>query len=298
MKTLIMAGGYATRLMPLTENRAKPLLPVAGKPIIDYIIEKIPYNDIIVSTNEKFKRDFEAWKSKIDRNIDLFIEKTRKEEEKLGTVGAINYLIKKKKIDEDLLVIAGDNILEFSLNEFIKSYNNNPLIALYDMKNKEKVKRRYGVALVEGRKVVGFQEKPEKPRSTLVSVGCYIYPKDVLPFFTEFLKKTEKKKDAPGYFNEWLCKRKEMDCFIFHGDWYDIGDRESYIKANMDYHGKVYIGKNSEIVNSKIENSVILENSKIIDSSVRGCVIDRNSELQGVDIEDCIIGEGTKIRKC
>jgi len=293
-----MAGGYATRLMPLTEKRAKPLLPVVGKPIIDYIIEKIPYDGIIVSTNEKFRREFEIWESKVDKNIDLFIEKTRKEEEKLGTVGAINYLIKKKKIDEDLFVIAGDNIFEFDFNDFIKSYKDNPLIALYDIKDKNKVKGKYGIAILEKNKVRGFQEKPENPRSTLVSVGCYIYPKDILPLFSEFLKKTEKKKDAPGYFNEWLCKRKEMDCFIFHGPWYDIGDRESYIKANMDYSGKVYIGENSEIVNSKIENSVILENSKIIDSSVRGCVIDRNSELQGVDIEDCIIGEGTKIRKC
>lgn len=293
-----MAGGYATRLMPLTEKRAKPLLPVVGKPIIDYIIEKIPYDGIIVSTNEKFRREFEIWESKVDKNIDLFIEKTRKEEEKLGTVGAINYLIKKKKIDEDLFVIAGDNIFEFDFNDFIKSYKDNPLIALYDIKDKNKVKGKYGIAILEKNKVRRFQEKPENPRSTLVSVGCYIYPKDILPLFSEFLKKTEKKKDAPGYFNEWLCKRKEMDCFIFHGNWYDIGDRESYIKANMDYSGKVYIGENSEIVNSKIENSVILENSKIIDSSVRGCVIDRNSELQGVDIEDCIIGEGTKIRKC
>lgn len=298
MKTLIMAGGYATRLMPLTKNRAKPLLPVAGKPIIDYIIEKIPYDEIIVSTNEKFRKEFETWKSKIDKDIDLFIEKTRKEEEKLGAVGAINYLIKKKNIDEDLFVIAGDNIFEFNLNEFIKTYNNNPLIALYDMKDKEKVRKKYGVAIIEKNKVVRFQEKPEKPTSTLVSVGCYIYPKDVLPLFPEFLKKAEKKKDAPGYFNEWLCKRKEMDGFIFHGNWYDIGDRESYIKANMDYSGKVYVGENSEIVNSKIENSVILENSKIIDSYVKGCVIDRNSELRGVDIEDCIIEEGTKIRKC
>ena len=97
--------------------------------------------------------------------------------------------------------------------------------------------------------------------------------------------------------NDYAKERKWIVLF-FMGGWYDIGDRESYIKTNMNYHGKVYIGENSEIVNSKIENSVILENSKIIDSSVRGCVIDRNSELQGVDIEDCIIGEGTKIRKC
>jgi len=89
----------------------------------------------------------------------------------------------------------------------------------------------------------GISEKPRNPRSTLVSVGCYIYPRSVLSLFSKFLEKSERKKDAPGYFNEWLCKRKEMDCFIFHGNWYDIGDRESYIKANMDYHGKVYIGK-------------------------------------------------------
>jgi len=297
VKILIIAGGYATRLMPLTEKRAKSLLPVAGKPIINYIIEKIPYNEITISTNEKFRKEFEVWKSTMDKDIEIFIEKTRKEEEKLGAIAAIDYFVKKKKIDEDLWVIAGDNIFEFNLDEFIKSYKGNPLIALYDMKDRDKVRGKYGVAIVEKNRVIGFQEKPQNPESTLVSIGCYIYPRDILSLFSDFLKNNEKKKDAPGYFNERLCERKEINAVTFCGKWYDIGDRESYIKANMDYFGKVYMGENSVSINSKIENSVILENSKIIDSHIKGCIIDRDSEIEGATIENCIVREGTKIKK-
>ncbi len=299
MKTVIMAGGYATRLMPLTENKSKPLLPVAGKPIINYIIEKIPQDEIIVTTNEKFREEFEKWEATVDKKIDLVIEETKKEEEKLGTVGAINYLINKKNIDEDLLVIAGDNILEFDFSDFIATYDGStPLIALFDIEDKDMVRGKYGVVLLEGNNVTGFQEKPQKPKSTLVSVGCYIYPQDVLPLFSEFLQEADASQDAPGYFNQWLNEKKPMDGFIFHGDWFDIGDRKSYIEANMNYSTKEdYIARDAEIVNSTVKNSVILENTKIIDSSVVDCVIDKNSYLEGIELEKCIVGEGTKIRK-
>ncbi|MEA1992899.1 MAG: sugar phosphate nucleotidyltransferase [Euryarchaeota archaeon] len=296
MKTVIMAGGYATRLLPLTERRAKPLLPVAGKPIIDYILERIPSDDIVISTNKRFRENFAEWRSKKEKNIDILIEETRKEEEKLGTIGAIAYLIKKRNIDEDLMIVAGDNLFSFELAPFIEAYTGIPLIGLYDMKDKKKIREKYGVALIKGNRVRGFQEKPQNPKSTLVSIGCYIYPKNILPLFSEFLRGHGRKKDAPGYFNEWLCKKREMRGHILHGDWYDIGDRASYIRANMAYAGGTYKGENVRAVNSTIANSVILENTEIKDSVLRGCIVDRDVVLEGIRLENCIVGEGTRIR--
>jgi glucose-1-phosphate thymidylyltransferase len=295
MKTVIMAGGYATRLLPLTETRSKPLLPVAGKPIINYMIEKIPQNEIIVTTNEKFRAAFEQWQRTVDKDIDLVIEQTEKEEEKLGTIGAIAHVISERAIDEDLFIIGGDNILELDFHAFLASSRGTPLIALYDVGDKEKVKEKYGVVLLDGTTVTGFQEKPKIPKSTLVSVACYLYPRDVLPLFSRFLNEADASQDAPGYFNEWLSRRREMHGFVFHGNWYDIGDRKSYIEAHMNYSTEK--STNAEIVNSTVEDSVILENTRIINSSIRGCVIDRNSLLEGVTLENCIVGEGTKIRK-
>lgn len=312
MKTVVMAGGFATRLLPLTENRPKPLLPVAGKPIINYLLEKIPDKDVLVSTNEKFKPHFESWKSTVDKPIDLVVEKATREEEKPGTIGALAYVIKKKTIKEDLLVIAGDNLFEIDFADFIQLFEGNTVVGLHDILDKSTVKGKYGVAIVKKSKdnlyktekrtprkykILKFQEKPQQPQSTLVSMGLYIFPKDVLPLFSQFLKMSEKGKGAPGYFIQWLCTQKEVEGVILPGKWYDIGDRASYIKANMDYYGKVYIGEKCEVVNSKIENSVVIGNSKIKNACIKDCIIDENTEIKGVEIKKCIIGEGTKIKQ-
>ncbi len=294
MKVVIMAGGFAVRLLPLTENRPKSLLPVAGKPIIDHIMEGIPHtipqDRVIVSTNEKFRKAFEDWKSETGKNVELFVEKSRREEEKLGAIAAINYIIKEKKIKEDLFVIAGDNIFDFDLDTFLRFYegNRNTLCGLYDMKDPEKIKGKYGVVSLEDNRITQFQEKCETPVSTLVSTGLYIYPRKIFPHFSKFLKTSEKGKDAPGYFNEWLCRKKVIYGFCFSGKWYDIGDRESYIQANMDYFGKAYVGRDCAIKSSTVERSVILGNSRIRNSCVKNCVID-SSELENVEIENCIL---------
>ena len=231
-------------------------------------------------------------------------------EEKLGTIGALAYLIGEKDIKEDLLVIAGDNLFEVDLSTVTKAYTGNTIVALYDILDRSAVKGKYGVAVVEKSKkpyksekshvkkckIVAFEEKPQQPLSTLVSTGVYIFPKDVLPLFSQFLAMGEG-KDAPGYFIQWLCTQKKVKGFVFSGKWYDIGDRASYIKANMDYYKKVYIGKSCTIVNSNIEDSVVLDKVKIKNACIRGCIIDENTEIEGIKIEKCIIGKGSKIKK-
>jgi glucose-1-phosphate thymidylyltransferase len=301
MKTIILAGGYATRLLPITQDRPKPLLPVAGKPIIDYILASgsLPGRPI-VSTNRRFVSQFEAWQANSGWDVDLVAEQTTSEEEKLGTVGAMAYLVEKLWIDEDILVIGGDNIFEFAIEDLLSTYKGHPLVALFDLRDLDQVRGRYGVAIVEDDRIVDFQEKPRQPKSTLASTACYIYPKQVLPLISEFYGKAGAGKDAPGYLNEWLLKRKGLpiDPFIFDTGWYDIGDRSSYIEANQHYSGSdTYTGKNVVIDSSTVKDSVILDNVTIKDCEIAGCVIDNGCFLEGVTLQNCLVKAGSIIRQ-
>jgi glucose-1-phosphate thymidylyltransferase len=300
MKTIILAGGYATRFYPITLNRPKPLLPVAGRPIIDYILESSVFSDPpIVSTNRRFAEQFVRWRTDSDKDVQLVIEETTDEEGKLGTVGALSFLIHRLNIDDDILVVGGDNIFDFPLEALLSSYRGNPLVALCDIKDMELVRGRYGVAIVQGGKIVDFQEKPQRPRSTLASTACYVYPPKTFPLIDEFLSVSEEGSDAPGYLNEWLLKEQGMriDPFVFEGGWYDIGDRSSYIVANQHYSGRDTVcGGNVIIERSTVRGSVLLDEVRIEDSSIVGCIIDRGCSLKGVDLNGCLVGEGSDIR--
>lgn len=301
MKTIILAGGYATRLFPITEDRPKPLLPVAGKPIIDYILASgsLPGRPI-VATNRRFVTQFKTWRAESGRNVELVVEETTREEEKLGTVGAMAFLINKLGIDEDIFVVGGDNIFEFAIEDLLAAYHGRPLVALFDLKDLERVRGRYGVAIVKDDRVVDFQEKPQQPKSTLASTACYIYPKQVLPLISQFHHEAEAGKDAPGYLNEWLLKEKRLpiDPFVFETGWYDIGDRVSYIEANQHYGNcDTYTGKNVAIGDSTVKDSVILDDVTIRNSEITGCVIDHGCALEGVALRDCLVKAGSIIRR-
>ena len=301
MKTIILADGYATRLLPITEDRPKPLLPVAGRPIIEYIFASgsLPGRPI-VSTNRRFVSQFEAWRANSGQDVDLVAEQTTREEEKLGTLGAMAYLISKLGIDEDILVVGGDNIFGFAIEDLLAMYRGRPLVALFDLKDLERVRGRYGVAIVEDDRIVDFQEKPQRPKSTLASTACYVYPKQVLPLISEFYEKAEAGKDAPGYFNEWLLKERDLqlDAFIFDTWWHDIGDRASYIEANQHVSNcDTYTGKNAVIKDSTVEGSVILDDVTIKDCRVAGCVVDHGSMLEGVTLQNCLVKTGSIIRQ-
>lgn len=301
MKTIILAGGYATRLLPITQDRPKPLLPVAGRPIIDYILASgsLPGRPI-VSTNRRFVSQFEAWRANSGWDVDLVAEQTTREEEKLGTVGAMAYLIEKLGIDGDILVIGGDNIFGFSIEELLDAYHGRPLVALFDLKDLERVRGRYGVAIVKNDRIVDFQEKPQQPKSTLASTACYVYPKQVLALISQFHDKAEAGKDAPGYFNEWLLKEKDLqiDAFVFDTAWHDIGDRASYIETNQHYSGSdTYTGRNVVIDDSTVKGSVILDNVTIKDCQIVGCVIDHGSVLEGVTLQNCLVKAGSVIKR-
>lgn len=299
MKCIIMAGGYAKRLWPLTKEIAKPLLPVAGKPIISYILDKLeqvsPIDIIYISTNRLFAKQFEEWKASVQtsKKIEIVVEETLSEEEKLGAIGALRFLIREKKIDDDLLVVAGDNLLGFEMADFANAFGDKPLVALSDIGDKSKASS-YGVAALEGKRITSFVEKPDEPQSSLVSTACYLYPKHVLQLFDAYFEQGQP-KDAPGHFLTWLHKLIEVEAFVFKGTWFDIGSREAYIRANLEHFDGSMLG--SEPDASEVERSYVGKGCTITNSRIRNCVILDNCTIEGCTLSDCVVSNGTELKK-
>jgi glucose-1-phosphate thymidylyltransferase len=243
MKSLILAAGYATRMYPLTLNRAKPLLTVAGRPAIEYIIERIEgideVNEILVVTNEKFFRQFQSWHNRFSgkKPIKILNDKSVSEKARLGAIGDIDFVIKEEKINDDLLVIAGDNLFELGLREFIdfaKHRIPSSSVGLYDVKDKEAVKKYSQVRLDANDKIISFKEKPQIPTSTLVAKCLYFFSKSEFGLICEYID-SGGQTDAPGHYISWLCQRVAVYGFTFCGKWYDIGDQQIYKRANEEF---------------------------------------------------------------
>lgn len=247
MKALILAAGYAVRLQPLTLNTPKPLLEVGGKKIIDRIIDKISglkgLDEISIVTNHRFYQNFIQWleSSSHKKKISLIDDGTLTNETRLGAIRDMELAIKKRSIDDDLLVIAGDNLFEVDMRlfmDFAVSKKDSASVALHDVGSLEAAKR-YGVVSIDKEgKVVEFEEKPPEPKSTLISTGIYYFPKAHVRDISRYLKTEGTKNDAPGYYIKWLSINSKVCGFSFSQKWYDIGDIESYRKADEEYTKK------------------------------------------------------------
>ena len=237
MKALILAAGYATRLFPLTKEFPKPLLEVKGKPIIDYIVNKLnpiaAIDEIYVVTNSKFIGFFNSWVKivKSPKKIILLDDQTKNNQDRLGAIGDINFAIAKKKIKDDLLVVGGDNLFSGYLKGFLNSARRNIQsvnIGLYRLKQKKDASR-YGVAKLDKyKKVISFKEKPRYPQSCLVAMCLYFIPKDCLRLIKEYMQGN--KIDATGGYIAWLKDRADVYGYTFSGSWFDIGDYK-YLNA-------------------------------------------------------------------
>jgi glucose-1-phosphate thymidylyltransferase len=223
MKCLILASGFGTRLYPLTEKKAKGLLPYRGKPVISHIIEKIPADiDIFVTVNRKFASQYTDWQKGLDRHIDLWVEPVDNEEQMLGAVGSLDYWIKGNNINDDLLVIAGDNYFSSDLSSFLSAFNSqNTLIAVYDIDNRDDA-RQFGVVKLEGTRVSELAEKPQNPQSSLVSTACYIFPSHIIPLLDRYCKNV--KRDNLGSFISFLVSEDDVRAYTLNGEWFDIGN--------------------------------------------------------------------------
>ena len=315
MKCIILAGGFATRLWPLTENKAKPLLHLKDKPLISHMVEKLPDDiEIIISTNATFEDAFKEWaKEYSDRKLEIFVEDSASDEFKKGALGATAFVIGEKKIDEDLMLLAGDNYFGFDMQAFIGKFDDNPLLAAYDIKDLNQASK-FGVVVQREGHVYEFQEKPDNPKSTLVSTGCYIFPKRNLSDIVDYA--AQHNDDLGGIFEYLLKKGEPIKVFRFDERWIDIGSFDAYLKANREligdhvikkgeineegdnkYIGSVYLGENVTIKNSILDNVVVLNNCHIDNCVIRNCVIDENCTLNNLDLEHKMIRQGSKIEK-
>jgi len=226
MKSLILASGFGTRLYPLTQHKAKALLEYKGQPVINHLIAKIPQDvDILVNVNRKFEADFRRWQRTLARPITLCVEPVSREEEALGAVGSIDYWVKAKNINEDLLVLAADNYFEFSLESFINTYDKkDTLVAVYDIGDKNKAVQ-FGVVQLKGSRIVSFVEKPAHPESSLVAIACYIFPTRIFPLLFQCCTEG---RDNLGNFISYLVEVDKVRAFTFKESWLDIGNLDAY----------------------------------------------------------------------
>jgi glucose-1-phosphate thymidylyltransferase len=242
MKVLILAAGYATRLYPLTLTQPKPLLPVAGKPMIDYVLDNIApiggIDRVYVVTNAKFAGHFQEWsdhyrahKSKLDFTI--INDGSTDDTNKLGAIGDINLVITKEKIDDDLIIVAGDNLFSESVEGFgaVCREKKAPVLAVFDVGSLEEIKKYNSITLDAQGKITFFEEKPKKPTSTLTGIALYYYPKSTLPLIRQYIAE-KNNPDQPGRLVEWLYRRTPVYTWRVPGIWFDIGSKDSLEEAN------------------------------------------------------------------
>ncbi len=315
MHAFILAGGFATRLWPLTEKRAKPLLPVAGVPLVEYLVRDIPENiPITISTNATFEKPFQEWAESMNRkNITILIEQTSSDDQKLGALGATAQWITNKKIDDNVLLLTGDNYCGFSFDAFLAAAKpNTTLIAVHDIGSTELAKA-FGTVIAEGVTVKAFEEKPAEPKTTLVNTGCSLLPASVLPLLVEHAK--DHPDNVGGIFEELLRKDHSIECFSFSEAWFDIGSFDAYIEATIALVGEriieedgvslekstctgsVVLGENTTVQDSTLHNTVVFEDCLIEDCILENCVVDRGCTLKGVDLTGKMLREGTNLER-
>lgn len=243
MQAIILAAGYATRLYPLTKNFPKPLLEIAGKPVINSIIEKLeelPIEKTYIITNSRYYPHFLAWQKQLKTklNLEILDDKTSTEEAKLGAIADLSFVIEKKKINDSLLIIAGDNLFDFSLlpmYDYFKKTNKN-LISLYATSTIEQLKKGGNVLLDSKNKITRFEEKPENPPPSSYRTGClYFFNQETTSMIKQYLQEGNN-PDQPGRFIQWLYTRKELHGFINKGKIIDIGTPETLEKARQEFN--------------------------------------------------------------
>jgi glucose-1-phosphate thymidylyltransferase len=248
MKVIILAAGYATRLYQLTLNQPKPLLPVAGKPMVDYVLANlVPISGIdriYVVTNATFAGHFEKWAANYrvhqpNLNVTIVNDLSTDDSNKRGAIGDIHYVLTSQNIDDDTIVVAGDNLFSENLSDFGRfcREKNAPVLAVYDVGDLEQIKKYNSITLDDTGRIVFFEEKPQKPTSTLTGIALYFYPKSTLPLIRQYVAEGNN-ADQPGRLIEWLHRRVSVYTWKVPGIWYDIGSKETLEEANRIFARK------------------------------------------------------------
>ena len=237
MKAVILAAGYATRLYPLTLDRPKHLLEVGGRPILDLLLDRLPVEEletVYVVTNSKFAPRFREWAESHPAGIEVIDDGTTSDDDRLGAIGDLQLVIS-TGIDDDLLVAAGDSLFSDPLDGFVRFARERaaPVIAAYDVGDLEEIKRLSAIEVDEDSRVTSFQEKPERPTSTLAGIALYFYPRSMLPLVAEYLE-AGNNPDQPGRLLQWLHERTPVYAWLVPGRWFDIGTPETLAEAERE----------------------------------------------------------------
>ncbi len=242
MKCLILAAGYATRLYPLTENFPKPLLTVGNKTILDWLVDDIDtagiVDEYVVISNHKYAPHFEKWANSKQMKVTVVDDGTVSNETRLGAVKDIQFAIDTLGLDDDMLVIAGDNVLDFSLTTFIeyaKNKNTSCIMRYYEADDKKLLK--CGVVTVDDSdKILDMTEKSPTPATHWCCPPFYFYTKEDAKLVQKGIE-SGCGTDAPGSYIAWLCKQTDVHAMEMPGKRYDIGNLESYEKVQKEYKG-------------------------------------------------------------
>ena len=236
MDSIILAGGFAKRMLPLTKNIPKQLLDVGGKPMLQHVIESLEIvapDRIIISVNSLFASQFQNFIAdyKGTMNLQLYIESSLSEEEKLGALGALHLLFKELEIEGPVFIAGGDNLSDFDLNRMVTMAQNTgrDVIGLYDVEDIELAKL-YGIAQQDGDRISDFVEKPLAPSSTLAATAYWLLSKSGISHFRDYMG-SGGDRDAMGNFLAWNVRRNDVRSVVFRGTWYDVGGLESYNDA-------------------------------------------------------------------
>jgi glucose-1-phosphate thymidylyltransferase len=242
MKLIILAAGYATRLYPLTLNQPKPLLPVAGKPMLEHVLDNIANIKYIdhayIVTNAKFGTHFENW-ARTYRHPNLHFgftivnDGSTDDSNKLGAIGDLHLVIKKHEINDDIIIVGGDNLFSNDLAAFgdYCKEKNAPVTGVYDVGDLEAIKKYNAIEIDEQQRIIYFEEKPQVPKSTLTGIALYYYPTATLPLIQQYIAEGNN-PDQPGRLVQWLYPRVPFYVWKVPGLWYDVGSIETLEEAN------------------------------------------------------------------
>lgn len=242
MKLIILAAGYATRLYPLTMNQPKPLLPVAGKPMLEHVLDNISTIQAIdhayIVTNAKFADHFGDWSEtyhppNLHFSFTIVNDQSTDDSNKLGAIGDMHLVITKHQIDDDVIVVGGDNLFSSDLAAFgdYCQQKNSPVTAVYDVGDLDEIKKYNAIEIDEDNRITYFEEKPKVPKSTLTGIALYFYPKSALPLIHQYIEEGNN-PDQPGRLVQWLYPRVPFYTWTVPGLWYDIGSIETLEEAN------------------------------------------------------------------
>jgi glucose-1-phosphate thymidylyltransferase len=242
VKLIVLAAGYATRLYPLTLNQPKPLLPVGGKPMLEHVLDNLmPIDDveeIFIVTNAKFVEHFQKWAESYKtghktRPIKIINDHSTDDSNKLGAIGDVNLVLNEAQIDDDVIVVGGDNLFSESLAAFgdYCRARNAPVTGVYDVGDLEQIKKYNSIEIDDEDRITFFEEKPQQPKSTLTGIALYYYPRAVLPLIHQYIAEGNN-PDQPGRLVQWLYPRTPFYVWRVPGIWFDIGAKDTLEEAN------------------------------------------------------------------